>query len=121
MNHAGMDPTTLPAVIIQKRNDMIVESRLDPNLFIHFAFNTGAISLFIPGKQRFVAIVHVPADADRSLGDEALFARLFSADVIEHAIVMSDDGVRYDVIVGRIMLGSGEVQIEIVPTRLKLN
>ena len=31
MYHAEMDPAHLGAVIIQKRNDMIVENRLDPN------------------------------------------------------------------------------------------
>ena len=51
MDHPEMDPTHLSAVIIQKRNDTVVESCLDPDLFIHFAFNTGTISLFIPGKQ----------------------------------------------------------------------
>ena len=117
MHHAEMDPAHLSAVIIQKRNDMIVESRLDPNLFIHFAFNTGAISLFIPGKQWFVAIVHVPADANRSLGDQTLFACLLSTDVMQHTIAMSDDRVRYDLFVGRIMLGRGAWEKEIVPAR----
>src|SRR5947208_16301220 len=69
VHHPEMDAADLSAVIIQKGNDPIVESCLDSNLFIYFAFNPGTISFFVPGKQRFVAIVHVPADADRSFGD----------------------------------------------------
>jgi len=51
MHHPEMDAAYLSAVIIQKRNDTIVEGCLDPNLFIYFAFNPGAVSFFISGKQ----------------------------------------------------------------------
>jgi hypothetical protein len=36
---------------------------------------------------------------------------------MQHAIAMSDDGVRYDLFVGRIMLGRAAWEKEIVPAR----
>ena len=95
----------------------IFKRRLNLHLFVHLAFDPGAVGLLVPGEERLVLIVHVAADADRALGDKALFAGFLPADVMEDAIAAGEEGVGDDLLVGRIGLRRGAGEEVVVPAR----
>jgi hypothetical protein len=64
MHHSEMNTADFGGIIVQQRDNAIVEGGFDSNLFVHFALNPSPISFLVPGKQRFVGVVHVSADSD---------------------------------------------------------
>ena len=85
-----MDLAHFIRIIIQQRHNVVRVTRFDPQLFGDLPLHTGAIGGLVEGKQSFVVIIHMTADADGALGHEPLFSRFFSADVMKESIVMSN-------------------------------
>jgi hypothetical protein len=117
VDDSEVDAPDLGGVVVEQGNDAIFKGRSDLDLFIHFALDSGAISILIPGKKRFVGIVHVTADSDRALSDKPLLARLLSAHIMQHRIVVRDDRVGDDLLVRWIVLGLRTREKEIVSAR----
>src|SRR2546423_11550702 len=95
----------------------MLERRFYFVFLIYFASAAGAMGVLAPGKERFVAIVHVAADADRPFCHEPLFAGLLAAHVMQDRIAMRDERVRNDLLVRRIGLGPRAREEKIVPAR----
>ena len=57
------------------------------------------------------------SDPNRTLGHQALFARFLAAHVMEYAIAAGEEGVRNDLLVGRIGIRRGAGQEVIISAR----
>ena len=64
VHDSEMDASDFGRVVVQERDDAVFKRRLDQHFFIYFALDPGAVGLLVPGKERFVFVVHVAADAD---------------------------------------------------------
>ena len=114
-----MDPPHLGRVVVQERNNPVLELSVDLNFLVYFALDSRAISLLVPGEERFVAFIHVTANADRAFRDEPLLACFLSADVVEDPILKREEHVGNDLLVSRIVLSLSTRKKEIIPARKK--
>src|SRR5204862_454826 len=64
VDDAKMDPPHLGRVVVQERNNPVLELSVDLNFLVYFALNSRAISLLVPGEERFVAFIHVTANGE---------------------------------------------------------
>ena len=105
MDDAEMHAANLAAIIVQQRDDAVVECGSNADFLVDFTLNSAPVSFFVPGEERFVMIVQMAADADRAFGNQALFTGLFPTHIMEDAIAMRDDRIGNDLLVVRIDLG----------------
>src|SRR5438477_12971162 len=119
MNYSEMDPAYVGAVVIQQCNYSIVICRFKSDFLIHFAFHARAVSFFVPGEKRFVGVIHMSANSDRTFRHQTLFAGFFTANIMEHAIPVSNDRVRYNLLVAGVMFRRGARQKEVIAAREK--
>jgi len=117
VDNSQMDLADFRRVVVQERDNPVLEWRVDLDFLVHLALNTGAISLLVPREKRFIGVVHVTADTDRTFCDQALFTGLLAADVMQDRIAVRDQRVGNDLLMGRVIFRLGPRQKEIVPAR----
>src|SRR4030095_5442869 len=106
-------------VVVQQRNNPVLELSVDLNFFIYFPLDSRAITLFVPGKEGFVAFIHVTTNADRTFRDKPLLAGFLPADVMEAPLLTRKEHVGSDLLVSRVMFGLITGEKEIIPARKK--
>jgi hypothetical protein len=114
MDDAEMHAADLIGIIVQQRHWHIREGRVDPQFLADFALHARIVSIEIKRKQPFISVVHMSADANRSLGDQPLFAGFFAANIMEDTIFVRQDDVGNDLLELAICLRSGARRKKIV-------
>src|SRR5438046_10754453 len=102
-----MNTAYVTTIVVQESDNLFVIRGLDSNLLLHFPFYPRAIRFLVPGEERFIGVVHVTSDADRSFRHESLLASLLATNVVQYAVAMRDYSIRNQLLVGGVMLSDG--------------
>ena len=109
-----MHLTDFVRVVVQQRDDVVCEFRLDENFLRDLALHGDIVCLAIEREEPLVAVVHVAPNADAALRDKPLLARLFSPDVMENRVAVHEQHVRDDLLQFRILLRRAARREEVV-------
>ena len=105
MYHAEMHSADFRGVVVQDGGDAVRIFRAEAEFFADFALDRGVVGGSVESEEVLILIIHVSADADGAFRDEPLFARFFSANVVEHAPFVDEHDVRNDLLQSGIRFG----------------
>jgi hypothetical protein len=114
VHNPKVDTPDVVGVVVDECGDPILVGPLELQFLPDFTMNGRPVSISIKGKQVFIAVIDVASDADRSLGDEPLFAGFGSPHVTQDLIAEGEHHVRNNLLEGRVLLGARPGQKEVI-------